>query len=302
MSNNGSYSECYGLLQWYQAMGVDEGIEEISLIERLAQSRIKGLSSRESALSSSSPKSYVSASKSQHQNEYVEEHREVEPIMPVKKTLPSLIASTSDAVAQAHSLAESCLDIPALHSVIKQFEGCGLKATALNTVFADGNVEAPLMLIGEAPGADEDRQGIPFCGESGKLLDQMLATIGLARQENLYISNMIYWRPPGNRRPTAEEISICSPFVRRHIQLKKPRILLLLGATAVQGILGRSEAMSTLRGKQHVYYDAVLGEIPCFALFHPAYLLRQPSQKALMWSDLLSIKRFVAQHHLLTLS
>ena len=198
-------------------------------------------------------------------------------------------------VALAAETAAAALDIPALRAALAAFDGCGLKETASNLVFADGNPEADLMLIGEAPGADEDRRGLPFVGVSGQLLDQMLASIGRDRGD-CYITNMLPWRPPGNRQPTDAELAACLPFLRRHIQLSSPRVLVFVGGTSAKTLLARSEGIMRLRGR---WYDYAPGgdraPIPALAIFHPAYLLRSPAQKALAWRDLLTLKAYLAE-------
>jgi DNA polymerase len=195
----------------------------------------------------------------------------------------------AEALAAA-ALAADCSSLEALEAAIRGFEGCGLKATAIRTVFADGNPEAPVMIIGEAPGADEDRIGRPFVGAAGKLLDRMLAAIGLDRS-SVYITNVTYWRPPGNRTPTAEEIAICRPFVTRHIELARPRLLVLSGNTSARTLLDRTDGITRLRGR---WYDfqATAGApvIPALATYHPSYLLRSPGQKRAAWNDFLSLK------------
>jgi DNA polymerase len=175
------------------------------------------------------------------------------------------------------------------------FDLCPLKKTAANTVFGTGNPEAKIMLIGEAPGADEDRQGEPFVGASGQLLDRMLAAIGLDRG-SVYITNMLAWRPPGNRKPTVEEITMCLPFIRRHIELIAPRILVFVGGTSATILLDRRDGITRMRGRWFKYppnsTDRTGGEsaIAAMPIFHPAYLLRQPALKRLAWVDLLAIK------------
>ncbi|MFV9875628.1 MAG: uracil-DNA glycosylase family protein [Rickettsiales endosymbiont of Dermacentor nuttalli] len=202
-----------------------------------------------------------------------------------------------DIIRYSKSLVENCSDLSALEQIVKEFDGCILKKTATNTVFCDGNNKSEIMFIGEAPGANEDLQGIPFCGESGKLLDNMLQYIDLSRKKNIYISNSIFWRPPGNRRPTPEEISICLPFVEKHIALVNPRLLVLVGATAVSGLLSTTEAVSKLRIRMHEYSNQYLNKpIPVVILYHPSYLLRQPLQKRLVWQDLLKMKEFIDQN------
>jgi DNA polymerase len=150
------------------------------------------------------------------------------------------------------------------------------------------------MLIGEAPGAKEDEQGIPSCGESGQLLDTMLAAIGLSRKENIYITNTIFWRPPANRRPTKEEIEACRPFLEKHISLINPKLIVCVGSTAVAGLLGDKVNINTARNKIHPYQNQYLSKpINTMAIFHPAYLLRQPGKKKDTWFDLMKINEFL---------
>ena len=177
-----------------------------------------------------------------------------------------------------------CPDLEALRQACSNFDGCGLKKTASNMVFSDGNPDADIMLIGEAPGADEDRQGKPFVGVSGQLLDRMMASIGLTRS-NLYISNIILWRPPGNRTPTTEEIAAFLPIMKRHIQLIAPKVIVTLGGSSTKALLGTQDGILKCRGKWHEF-DHGNGTIPLLATLHPAYLLRTPGQKALAWQDL----------------
>ena len=168
--------------------------------------------------------------------------------------------------------------------------GCDLKKTATNFVFADGNPKARVMVVGEAPGADEDRQGLPFVGVSGQLLDRAFATINLDRTK-IYISNIIPWRPPGNRQPTQQETAMCLPFIERHIELIAPDFLILAGGTAAKAVLKTTEGIVKLRGKWQPYQSPGLEKlIQVLATFHPAYLLRSPSQKKFVWLDLLSLK------------
>ncbi|MDC0344877.1 uracil-DNA glycosylase [Alphaproteobacteria bacterium] len=178
-----------------------------------------------------------------------------------------------------------------LRNVVHQFEDCTLKKTAMNTVFSDGNPNANVMVIGEAPGADEDRQGKPFVGMSGQLLDKFFKTIGLNRQENLYITNVIPWRPPGNRPPTPFEISQCLPFLHHHIRLAKPEMIVLVGGTSAKALLGPKTAITKLRGTwTSLTIPGVDAPIPTMPLYHPAYLLRSPGNKAKVWQDLLTLQ------------
>jgi uracil-DNA glycosylase family 4 len=178
-----------------------------------------------------------------------------------------------------------------LRAELLAFEGCGLKATATQLVFADGNPNADIMIVGEAPGADEDRQGRPFVGRAGQLLDKMLAAIGLDRR-HVYIANVVPWRPPGNRTPTPIETSICLPFTRRQIELVHPKILVCLGAAATQTLLGVREGIMRIRGRWYEY-DMAEAKIPAIAMLHPAYLLRQPSHKKFAWQDLRELAKMI---------
>ena len=178
-----------------------------------------------------------------------------------------------------------------LRQMLLAFDGCPLKRTATNTVFGDGNPAAHIMLLGEAPGAEEDRQGKPFVGASGQLLDRMLATIGLDRS-HVFISNVIYWRPPGNREPSPSEVAACLPFAERMVELVDPTVLVLLGGAALKAMLGRTEGITRLRGQWLTFATARLARpIDTMATFHPAFLLRTPGQKRLAWRDLLAIKQ-----------
>jgi len=199
--------------------------------------------------------------------------------------------AAAEAIAAARALADRCTTREQLEEEVRGFEGCNLRKTAHNTVFSDGSPSARLMIIGEAPGAQEDEQGIPFCGPSGKLLDKMLASIGLSREHNVYISNTIFWRPPGNRQPNPDEIAICAPFVEKHVALIKPELLVLAGGVATKAVLHREESISRMRGRTYGYTNNYLqNEIPVMVTYHPSYLLRSPHQKRLAWHDLLKIK------------
>jgi uracil-DNA glycosylase family 4 len=204
---------------------------------------------------------------------------------------PGVLAeSFAEAAQSARLLAAGAETIAALGAVVAGFDLCPLKRTATNTVFVDGNTAARVMIIGEAPGADEDRIGRPFVGRSGQLLDRMLAAIGLDRA-SVQITNAIYWRPPGNRKPTAAEIAACLPFVLRHIALARPLVLVLAGGTAANALLPVSLGITRLRGR---WFDlAVPGldrPVPTLAMFHPSFLLRAPERKREAWRDLLALK------------
>jgi len=216
------------------------------------------------------------------------------PRPPLWRPEPGPLESAEAALASARELAVAANTLPELKAALEAFEGCPLKATAMNLVFADGNPEARVMMIGEAPGADEDRQGLPFVGVSGRLLDRMLACIGLDRT-SIYITNVLFWRPPGNRTPTAAEVASCLPFTERHIELAAPDYLVLVGGMSAKNLLARSEGILKLRGHWRPYQHSGLPRpIPALPTLHPAYLLRQPQQKRLAWRDLLSLHRALA--------
>lgn len=192
--------------------------------------------------------------------------------------------------------ADTAASVAELKAMVEAFDGCGLKQFASKTVFADGNPSARVMFVGEAPGADEDRQGLPFVGVSGKLLDRMIESIGLSRAESAYITNVVFWRPPGNRAPTDEEIAVCMPFVRRHIELVNPAVLVFVGGLSAKTLLGTTLGITRVRGKWHEYSSPGLAApVPAMPLFHPAYLLRSPQQKRFAWRDLLSIRERLDQ-------
>ena len=193
-------------------------------------------------------------------------------------------------VEAARKLANAANTLEDLHAALEQFDGCNLKRTAKSLVFADGNPNAKIMLVGDAPGRDEDIEGVPFAGATGELLNKMLAAIGLDRATDVYISNFVPWRPPGNRAPTSQEIELCRPFIERQIALVNPDILVPLGGDATKQLLQTTNGILKLRGKKHPY---TLGErkIDAIATLHPAYLLRQPAQKRLAWQDLQMLKK-----------
>lgn len=216
-----------------------------------------------------------------------------------RQAAPGPAVSHEAAIRKAQTLAAACDTVEALEEAVRAFDGIALKKFATNTVFSDGSRKARIMLIGEAPGANEDEQGIPFCGASGKLLDKMLAAIGLDRN-TVYITNTLFWRPPGNRTPTREELEICEPFVKRHIELMAPRLMIFCGGTSATFLLRSKVGITKLRGRLHHYATAEGAETtPVAILFHPSYLLRSPAQKKLAWHDLLLIKEHIEQQHIL---
>ncbi|WP_367194288.1 uracil-DNA glycosylase family protein [Amorphus sp. 3PC139-8] len=211
--------------------------------------------------------------------------RDAVPAAPAPPTTPA--QSSGDEVMHARAEAARAETLEDLAGILRAFEGCPLKQTARQLVFSDGNPAGRLMLVGEAPGREEDAQGKPFVGRSGQLLDRMLAAIGLDRS-TAYIANVVPWRPPGNRTPSPTETEICKPFIARQIELADPDVLVFLGGAAAKAITGTTEGILRARGKWSSYFTGKR-EIPCMATLHPAYLLRQPAQKRLAWRDFLSI-------------
>ena len=202
----------------------------------------------------------------------------------------ALTESLAEAAQSARRLAATAESVAGLAALVAGFDGCGLKRTATNTVFADGNPAAPVMIVGEGPGADEDRIGRPFVGRAGQLLDKMLAAIGLDRQ-GVLITNVVYWRPPGNRTPTTAEIASCLPFVLRHIALVRPKILVLAGGTATGALLPWGQGITRLRGRWFDLEIPGLAEpVPTLPMFHPSFLLRTPERKREAWRDLLALR------------
>jgi uracil-DNA glycosylase len=202
----------------------------------------------------------------------------------------ALTESLAEAAQSARRIAASAETVAALAALVASFDGCGLKRTATNTVFADGNPAAPVMIIGEGPGADEDRIGRPFVGRAGQLLDRMLTAIQLDRQ-SVHITNVVYWRPPGNRTPTTAEIASCLPFVLRHIELVNPKILVVAGGTAAGALLPGGQGITRLRGRWFDLEIPGLPEpVPTLPMFHPSFLLRTPERKSEAWRDLLALR------------
>ncbi len=203
-----------------------------------------------------------------------------------ERTAPS--PDLTAAIAEATVLAQAAPDLAALEAAIAAFDGCGLKTQgASRAVFSRGRADAPLMIIGEGPGADEDRQGAPFVGKAGQLLDKMLTAAGLADQ--VFISNTVFWRPPGNRTPTPAEQAVCLPFVERAIELVQPKLLLLAGGASAKAMLKTSEGILSIRGQWREWTPADGAALPALATLHPAFLLRQPLGKKKAWQDLMTL-------------
>ncbi|NGO54356.1 uracil-DNA glycosylase [Allomesorhizobium camelthorni] len=209
-------------------------------------------------------------------------------------TSPKAAVPDGAQAALARELAANSATLDELSEHMARFEGCNLKFTAKNTVFADGNPDAAVMLVGEAPGRDEDVEGLPFVGRSGQLLDRMLAAIGLDRT-SVYIANVIPWRPPGNRTPTPHETEICRPFIERQIELAGPKLLITLGGPSAKLLLNTVDGILRLRGNWRSHVTASGVSIPTMPTLHPAYLLRNPAHKKLAWRDFLEVKAKLRQ-------
>ncbi|NVK19816.1 MAG: uracil-DNA glycosylase [Methylocystaceae bacterium] len=259
------------LLKWYVEMGVDEtiGCESIDRYALTAEM----LAKRQASQAKPAGRPAQASAPAQPRAE---------------------VKATDEMVQLAVSMARKAETIEQLREAVLAFDGCPLKKTATNMVFADGNPKSDIMFIGEAPETEEDRQGSPFVGPAGQLLDKMLYSCGLADavgdRSKVYLSNVLFWRPPGNRPPTLSEISVCLPFVERHIELVDPKMVVLLGGAAAKAVLGHHEGISRLRGRWFDHASPQLSRpVKATALFHPNYLLRSPSQKRRAWSDLLNM-------------
>jgi DNA polymerase len=219
------------------------------------------------------------------------------PVRTIPATMPATIPAPrvepapapEAAILSARQAARTAPSLEVLRALLENFDGCALKSTATRLVFADGNPKARVMFVGEAPGREEDIEGLPFVGRSGKLLDRMIAAIGLDRT-SAYIANVIPWRPPGNRTPTPQETQICLPFIERQIELVNPDVLVTLGNPSTQTLLSTREGIMKTRGRWFEY-DTGTRVIRAIATFHPAYLLRSPSYKRMAWQDLRAIAK-----------
>jgi uracil-DNA glycosylase family 4 len=256
--------EALALLAWYQAMGADEAVgdEPANCFAEFAENSL--------------PSPLAAA-------------RKAAPPPPRAAAMRPLSAEAGSMAAR--EIAARAATLAELQALLAAFEGCTLKRTAKTLCFARGSEASRIMLIGEAPGRDEDIAGKPFVGRAGQLLDRMLASIGLD-ESSVYITNVVYWRPPGNRTPTPEEVEACAPFLARQIELIAPKLLVLLGGAAAKSMLGVSEGIMRLRGKW-LTYSSANGDLPALATLHPAYLLRNPAAKRLAWRDLLMLKAAV---------
>jgi DNA polymerase len=263
-SNPAELPSSFAALRWLFEAGADEAIAETPI------NRLKPAATGPAAV---------------QQTECTPARRPTPQVQTIPTPRP---AQQSDHIGRAMELAAACNTLDELRQALEAFDGCALKQHATTTVFADGTPDKRILLVGEAPGRDEDLAGLPFVGRAGKLLDRMLASIGLDRKTNVYITNVLNWRPPNNRDPSPEEAAACLPFLRRHIELVNPAIMVLLGAVSARHVMGGSEGIMRLRGTWLEYYVNG-GIVPVMPILHPAYLLRRPVDKKLAWRDLLAI-------------
>lgn len=275
--------ELHELLAFYMEAGVDEALTE-EPADRFAEAAQR--------LARAAPASEQTPPPDRRQQSAgaraFEENNPAVP--PPTQRISATAAVPDEAQAQlARQLASRASNLDELREAMAGFDGCNLKFTAKNLVFADGNPKAALMLVGEAPGRDEDLEGLPFVGRSGRLLDRMLAAIGLDRT-SAYIANVIPWRPPGNRTPTPHETEICRPFIERQIELVSPKVLVNLGGPSAKTLLNTTEGILRLRGNWRTHTTASGTAIPAMPTLHPAYLLRTPAHKRLAWRDFVEVK------------
>lgn len=277
------------LFEWYAAMGIDVTLADAPYNRFEESAKAKAAAENQAARRQQPP---AEASRALPPVEFPSHGAPTRPLMPGG---PTAQLPTEATVMQARAAAQSAKTLDELRELVQTFDGCNLKLTAKNTVFADGNPAAKLMLVGEAPGRDEDIEGRPFVGRSGQLLDRMLNAIGYSRSHNAYIANVIYWRPPGNRDPSDVEIAICRPFILRQIELIEPELIVFLGAQPAKALLGGDavkQGINKLRGR---WCELEIGSKRFKALptFHPAYLLRTPIKKREAWRDFLTAKVFL---------
>lgn len=285
MNKPASQEEMLALLDWLQAMGADAAVDDAShdwLARGPTPPGADYAWPRRTEAGEASPPAVPQSRTAPEQS-----HEQARaPIAGRPRAATPLGASEAETAARR--IARQADSLIALETALKDFEGCGLKATATKLCFYRGAPTADLMIIGEAPGRDEDLEGKPFVGRAGRLLDKMLAAIGLG-EPDVHITNIVYWRPPGNRTPTPQEALACRPFLERQIELVAPKLLVAVGGSAAKELLGAPEGIMRLRGK---WREVTVGQrqIPAIATLHPAYLLRTPAAKQLAWQDLLQIR------------
>lgn len=279
-----SAQDAAALLAWYEAMGVDAMLGEEAVDRLAAPTPSPGPRAAETPA-----KTFASMPIERGERPGAGERSAPRAAELLRQPVtPTAVAPSDETTRAARAVARAAMTLVELRAALERFEGCNLRLTATQLVFADGNPEARVMMVGEAPGRDEDLQGLPFVGRSGQLLDRMLAAIGLDR-DAVYIANVIPWRPPGNRDPAPHETAICLPFIKRQIELVDPDFLMLLGKASAHTLLDSSEGILRLRGRWRDY-DTGSRTIRAMATLHPAYLLRRPLEKRLAWRDFLALK------------
>ncbi len=265
------YEDALALLDWYVTAGADEAIQDEPQDRYVEPNK----------LAASKPGTKQATPTPSHQPRQT------------RAGSAQTIPAGDEAIKSARQIAGECTSLDELRAAMEAFESCSLANTAHSTVFSDGHPSASVMLIGEAPGRDEDRAGLPFVGRAGQLLDRMLAAIDLSRKNEgasgAYIANVVPWRPPGNRNPTTEEVATCMPFIERHIALAQPKVIVALGGISAKNLLDTPTGITKLRGKWAIY-ESGDRKIPILPMFHPAYLLRTPAHKRYAWKDLLALQ------------
>ncbi|MEL6856881.1 MAG: uracil-DNA glycosylase [Pseudomonadota bacterium] len=268
MHQNASAVALKALTEWWEEMGVDVDHSETAALMKANRPA--------PAAATADPASPQPAAAS--------------PAPSGRKSRKTQNKSVQDWVAEAEAMAADAGSLEALKAAIEQFEGCPLKQLCEKTVVYDGSLTAPVMVLGEGPGGQEDRIGRPFVGKAGQLLDKMLAAIGLDRSSNAFISNVNYWRPPGNRNPDADELAVCRPFVNRMVDLAQPKIIIAAGGVAAKSLLDTKTGIMRLRGSERPFETPAGTTVPLVPMFHPAYLLRRPQDKSRAWRDLLLVQ------------
>ncbi len=272
MPQNASAAALKALTEWWEDMGVAVDQAEIEAVMKAETAAASGSTRKPEASRPGRPQDspkQVQGARTSRRNQ--------------SKTL-------EDWVAEAESIAAGADSLEALKAAIESFDGCPLKQLCDKTVVYDGTLAAPVMVLGEGPGGQEDRIGLPFVGKAGQLLDKMLAAIGLDRKTNTFISNVNYWRPPGNRNPEADELAVCRPFVNRMVDLAQPKIIIATGGVAAKSLLDTKTGIMRLRGSERPFETPAGTHVPLVPMFHPAYLLRRPQDKSRAWRDLLLVQ------------
>ena len=272
MPQNASAAALKALTEWWEDMGVEVDQAEIAAMMRAESAVVPG-----------------STRDLRQQNQDIKAET-LDPIRGNRKSRQDKSKSLHDWIMEAESLAAGADSLESLKAAIESYEGCPLKQLCEKTVVYDGTLDAPVMVLGEGPGGQEDRIGLPFVGKAGQLLDKMLAAIGLDRKTNTFISNVNYWRPPGNRNPEAEELAVCRPFVNRMVDLAQPKIIIATGGVAAKTLLDTKTGIMRLRGSERPFETPAGTKVPMIPMFHPAYLLRRPQDKSRAWRDLLLVQ------------